>query len=76
MEVYGKWKWCSQCNQKMVSVERRNGRVVGLDFCGAYPWEELWVYPSMGRKRSFPIGKWCPYYAEAMMEQLNDGEVE
>ena len=73
---YGKWKWCAQCIHRVVNVEKQDGRVVGIDCCGVCPWSESWVYPSMDEKKSFSIGKWCPYYAEAMMEQLNGGEVE
>ena len=72
IEVYGKWKWCAQCIHRVVNVEKQDGRVIGIDCCGVCPWKESWIYPSMDEKRSFPIGKWCPYYAEAMVEQLSN----
>lgn len=71
---YGKWKWCLQCSHRDTIVGRLDGMVVGFDRCRVCHRNEPWVYPSMGRKRSFSIGTWCPYYAEAMVEQLNGGQ--
>lgn len=72
-EVYGKWKWCVQCDHRVVDVRKQHGMVVGFDCCGVCPWKEQWVYPSMDRKKSFPVGEWCPCYAEALVETLNGG---
>jgi len=73
--VYGDWKWCEGCEHRKISVRKgSDGVLMGIDWCGKCPWEENHVYPSMVYRHSFRLGGWCPYYAEAMVEQLNNGK--
>lgn len=64
------WKWCSKCPRREVQVVRWNGnRFMGFDRCGEVD-GTMYVNPSM----DVEVGTWCPFYAEAFVEQENGGD--
>ena len=71
-EAVAKWKWCEQCEHREIEVLKRGSHSAeGHDRCDEEACGYEYVYPTMdGEKRL--LSKRCPYYAEALMEQLNE----
>ncbi len=60
------WRWCSKCPNRKVDVVKHDFNMfMGVDTCGAVD-GAMYVNPSMKAE----VGKWCPFYAEAMVEQF------
>lgn len=72
-DVYKKWKWCSNCKYRETHIVKEGmGVIMGVDKCWVSgKWSDTqWVYPFMDGDH-IPMDESCPYYAEALVEELN-----
>lgn len=65
-----KWKWCLQCPNRITDAVRRDRNWMAIDTCGKMD-RGFYLYPSMDKYENRLVGPWCPYYAEALVEQAN-----
>jgi hypothetical protein len=73
-EAVAKWKWCEQCEHRTTDAVKIDREIIeGHDRCMQQACGFEYVYPMMDCERRL-LSKRCPYYAEALMEQLNESK--
>ena len=72
-----RWKLCSQCPRREENILKHSGGMfMGYYVCGLIDREGsettwAYVYPNIDRENR-PLPNDCPFYAEAVVEQLNE----